>query len=118
MSLPVVDFDAITNVSREAIALYGTPATFTEQGAAVGRPIRFVVYRDVQPAPLLQDVQGEPAKVLLSPDDFQAPNRMPQQFDLLTVDIENFKRIYTIEDIHPVLAEARLPLLIATLKAN
>lgn len=117
MSLPIVDFEAIKGTAQEAIALYGTTALFTEQGG-VGRSVRCVIYRDTQPAALLQDVQSEPAKALLSPADFATPNRFPQQFDTLTVGIEGFDRIYSIEDIHPVLAENKLALLIATLKAN
>ena len=35
-----------------------------------------------------------------------------------TVDLDGFARIYSIEDIHPVLAETKLALLIASLKAN
>jgi len=118
VTLPAVDFDAIKFTAQEAIALYGTTATFTEQGAASGRAIKCVVYRDTNPAALLQDVQGEPAKVLLSPADFVVPDRFPQQFDTLTIGIEGFARIYAITDIHPVLAEDKLALLIATIKAN
>jgi len=117
MALPVVNFEEIKSVSQEAIASYGTPAQFVEQGGA-GRSVRCVIYRDTDPAALLQDVQGEPAKALLSPADFLAPNRMPQQFDALDVSIEGFHRIYTIMDVHPVLAETKLALIIATLKAN
>ena len=118
MALPAVDFEQIKLTAQEAIARYGTSAQFIEQGAASGRAIKCVIYRDVQPAALLQDVQGEPAKALLSPADFVAPARMPQQFDVLDVSIEGFKRIYSIEDVHPVLAEEKLALIIATLKAN
>ena len=116
--LPAVNFDEIKAVAQEAIFAYGTNATFTEQGAMSGRTVKCVDYRDTNPAALLQDVQGEPAKMLLSPADFIAPNRFPQQFDTLTIDIEGFKRIYSIEDVHPVLAENKLALLIVTLKAN
>jgi hypothetical protein len=118
MALPAVDFAEIKATAQEAIALYGTTASFTEQGAPVGRPVKCVVYRDTDPLALVQDVNGEPAKALLSPADFVAPLRFPQQFDTLTVDIEGFKRIYAIADVHPVLAENRLALIIATLKAN
>lgn len=117
MSLPVVNFDEIKATAQEAIAIYGTSATFTEQGGA-GRLVKCVIYRDTDPLALVQDVQGEPAKALLSPADFQAPSRFPQQFDTLTVGIEGFNRIYGIADVHPVFAEDKLALIIATLKAN
>jgi hypothetical protein len=118
VSLPTVNFEEIKATAQEAILIYGTSATFTEEGAPSGRSIKVVIYRDTDPLALVQDVQGEPAKALLSPADFQAPDRFPQQFDTLTVDVEGFRRIYAIADIHPVLAENKLALLIATLKAN
>jgi hypothetical protein len=118
MALPPVDFDAITGVARAAIALYGSTVTFTEQGAVSGRPVRTVIYRDINPEALLQDLNSEAAKALLSPDDFAAPNRFPQQFDTLTVGLDGFARIYTILEVHPVLAEDRLPLLIASIRGN
>lgn len=118
MTLPAVDFAEIRNISQEAIAIYGTTATFTEQGQPVGRAVKCVIYRDTQPLPLVQDAQSEPAKVLLSPADFLAPLRFPQQFDTIEVNIEGFQRIYAIEAIHPVLAEDKLALIIATIRGN
>ena len=118
MALPAVDFDSIKATAQEAIALYGTTATFTEEGAATGRSIKLVVYKDTKAEELIQDAHSEAANALLSPADFITPNRMPQQFDTLRVDIEGFTRVYTIEEVHPVLAEDKLALIIASVRAN
>ena len=115
---PAVDWNGIKAIARELIAFAGATVTFTEQGAAGGRQVKTYIYRDTDPAALLQDLNSESAKALLSPDDFAAPNRMPQQFDTLGVDIEGFKRIYTIMEVHPVLAENHLPVLIASIRGN
>jgi hypothetical protein len=98
--------------------MYGSPATFIEQGMATGRTIRTVIYRDNKPETLIEDSHSEAANALLSPADFLTPNRMPQQFDLIRVTIEGFDRIYTIDEIHPVLAETKLALIIASIRAN
>lgn len=118
MALPAVDFASIKATAQEAIALYGTSATFTEQGAATGRTIKTVIYKDTKPQELIQDANSEVASALLSPADFLAPNRMPQQFDSITVSIEGFVRVYAITEIHPVLAEDKLALIIASIRAN
>lgn len=117
MTLPAVDFESIKNTAQEALAAYGTPATFTEQGAALGRPVKCVVYRP-KTEPLLQDVSSTPELALLSPEDFQAPNRLPRQFDLLTVDVGGFKSIYAIEAVNAVFAADKLALLSAEVRAN
>ena len=118
MALPTVDFGAIKDTAQEAIALYGTPATFIEQGSATGHSIRTVVYKDLKADVLVEDAHSEDAKLLLSPTDFLSPNRMPQQFDIVDVGIEGFRRVYTIVEIHPVLAETKLVLLIASVRGN
>jgi hypothetical protein len=118
MALPAVDFAGITATAQEALALYGTSVTFTEQGAPSGRQVRTVAYRQTGPVSLLQDLGSEPANALLSPADFIAPNRLPQQFDTLTVDVGGFKRIYSIEQIHPVAAQDYLALITATIRGN
>jgi hypothetical protein len=118
MALPAVDFAEIKATAQEAIALYGTTVNFQRQGEVTVRPVKTVIYRDTDPAALLQDVNGEPAKALLSPADFTNPLNFPNQFDTLTVDVGGFKRIYSIAAVHPVLAENELALIIATLKAN
>jgi hypothetical protein len=118
MALPLVDFAEISALSQEAIAVYGTTVEFIEQGAPTGRPVKCVLYRNVDLLALLQDVQGEPARLLLSPADFQPPKRFPQQFDTIVVSVGGFKRIYSIDDVHSVLAADELPMLIVTLKGN
>jgi hypothetical protein len=116
--MPLVDFPLIRDLAQGMLSDLGSTAMFIEQGAVSGRPVQCVVYRDTDPAALLQDLNSEAAKALLSPADFNAPNRRPQQFDVLDVDIEGFRRKYTILDVHPVLAGNTLPLLIATIRGN
>jgi hypothetical protein len=118
MALPAIDWNEIKARARELIAFAGSTVTFTEQGAASGRLLKTYIYRDTDPAALLQDLNSESAKAVLSPGDFVAPNRMPQQFDTLTLDVDGFKRIYTILEVHPVTAEDHLPLLIASIRGN
>jgi hypothetical protein len=122
MPIPSINFGAIRDLSQEALAMLGTPILFTEQGAPTGRTVWGVIYRQTNRDPkndaLLNDAEGETMNALLSPADFKAPARFPQQFDTLTVDIEGFARIYSIEAVHPVLAGNTLPLLMAQVKGN
>lgn len=119
MSLPYVDFGAIAGIAHDAIQTYGTTATFTEQGQTTGRVIKTVVYQDKTAGALIQDGDSVPALALLDSQDFQAPNRQPQQFDILTLAVGQFVGIWTLQaDPHPVFAGDEMPIYICELRRN
>lgn len=116
-TLPPVDFNYIAAIAHDAIQMYGSPAEFTEHGAGLSRPVRVVVYRDERAGRLLQDADSVPALALLDGQDFQAPNRLPQQFDQIRVTADGATLNWTLNaDPHPVYASYRLPIYIAELR--
>jgi len=118
MALPTIDFAAIAQTAKEAIQAYGTPAEFIEGGSGPSRTVKVVAYKDVKAEAFLHDMDSAPASALLDPDDFAAPNRLPQRFDQLRFDAGGFVRTYTIDAVHPIYAQVSLPLLVAELRAN
>ncbi len=117
MSLPPIDFAAISATARGALASYGTPVEFREGGTGTARTIHAVIYRDGQTLQqFIADADVEDAIAILNPDDFRDPNRMPQKFDRLTLSIEGFQRIYTIDSVAPIIAASTLPLIQVRLK--
>jgi hypothetical protein len=118
MALPSIDFAGIAKTAKDALVAYGTPAMFHEQNSATGRSIRVVIYNDRVSEQLALDVATKPATAILNPDDFVAPNRVPQKFDKIKINVAGFERTYAIESVHPILAQDTLPLILVQLRAN
>jgi hypothetical protein len=115
MALPALDFQAIDALAKEAIDLYGSPATYTfHEGGTL--QVKTVVYKENNTEQIQLDFDQDIAKALLNPAEFT--NRMPERFDNITVDIGGFKKTYTVEGVHPIFAETVLPMLIVELRAN
>ena len=117
MALPAIDFGVIARTAKDALVAYGSPADFFEQNEAIGRKIKVVVYKDERAESVMMDMDAIPATAILNPDDFKAPHRMPKKFDKIKVDVAGFVRTYNVEDVHPILAQETLPLILVQLKA-
>ena len=60
-----------------------------------------------------------PVRLTLRGDDFQAPNRLPQQFDCIEVTgPDSLKRIYTLEQVTPVYVGPLMPCLLCLARGN
>ena len=118
MALLSINFSEIAALAADALATYGTAATFTEEGAATGRPIKVVLYQDKTSEELIQDADSVPAQVLLSPADFVLPNRTPQKFDIINMSTP-YSGIWTlISEPHPVFAGDLLAIYIGEVRRN
>lgn len=118
MALPAIDFEAIRNLSNDAIQSYGTAIEFIEEGQTVGRMVKSVIYQDKTSNILVQDLDSTPALALLSPLDFLSPKRRPQQYDMLKLG-GSFPAVWTItSDPHPVFAGDDNAIFICEIRRN
>ena len=119
MPLPAIDFAFIRELSNDSIQSYGTAMEFIEQGQTVGRAVKAVIYKDDTSNVLVQDSDSTPSLGLLSPMDFLAPNRKPQQYDMLRIAVSGFEGTWTIiSDPHPVFAGDDNSIFILQLRRN
>ena len=117
MPLPAIDFAAISKTAKDALVAYGSPADFFEQNETTSRKIKAVVYKDERSETLLMDMDATPATAILNPDDFKSPYRLPKKFDKIKINVAGFVRTYNIEDVHPILAQETLPLILVQIRA-
>jgi hypothetical protein len=117
-TLPNIDFAGIAETAKAALVAYGTPAEFQEKGSDDWRAIKVVVYKDEKAVPLIGDASSKPATAILNPDEFVTPYRIPKRFDSIRVTVGAWSRTYTVDSVHPILAQETLPLLLVQLTAN